>query len=197
MEKLAILKSYTYESYLQLSEDLLKNNGTTGDDQSEEHIKYTALNHTRMERWNKILQLSEELKQTLHELKNKMEWVVISESWCGDSAQIIPVLAKMEQESAGKITLKIILRDEHPKWIEKYHTDGKKSIPKLIAFDEAGNELFVWGPRTTSAIQLFKDWKAQEATVPKSEFQNQLHLWYARNKGQEIMEEINTILKKL
>ena len=111
MEKLAILRSYTYESYLQLSDDLLKNNGTTGDDQSEEHIKYTALNHTRMERWNKTLQLSDALKQTLQELKNKMEWVVISESWCGDSAQIIPVLAKMEQESAGKISLRIIFSD--------------------------------------------------------------------------------------
>lgn len=197
MEKLHIHKSYTYESYLQLSDDLVKNNSTTGNDQSEEHIKFTALNHTRMERWNKTLHISDEILSTIQNLKAKMQWVVISESWCGDSAQIIPVLAAIANHSNGKISLKIILRDEHPDWIERYHTDGKKSIPKLIAFDEFGVELFTWGPRPQSAIEIFKHWKANESSIPKSEFQNQLHLWYARNKGQEIIEEFNNILKKL
>jgi thioredoxin-like negative regulator of GroEL len=39
--------------------------------------------------------------------------MVISEGWCGDGAQLIPVFDKMVAESDGKIDMKIVLRDEN------------------------------------------------------------------------------------
>jgi hypothetical protein len=45
-------------------------------------------------------------------LKNEYIWMVISEGWCGDGAQLIPVFDKMVAESDGKIDMKIVLRDE-------------------------------------------------------------------------------------
>lgn len=184
---------YTYAQYLELSEKLSSEFGTTGLDQTEEHKKYTQLNQKRMERWNKTFSVPEEFMAKLN-LLNPQTWILISETWCGDSAQILPILAKIAEASKGSITLKVILRDENPSWIEKYHTNGSRSIPKLIAFDEKENELFVWGPRPKTAIEIFKHWKANPDTIDKEEFHRQLHTWYAKDKGQEILEEIIQLL---
>ncbi|MEM9997992.1 MAG: thioredoxin family protein, partial [Bacteroidota bacterium] len=39
----------------------------------------------------------------------------------------------------------------HTDLIERYHTNGSHSIPKLVAFDGDGTELFTWGPRPAEA----------------------------------------------
>ena len=41
-----------------------------------------------------------------------------------------------------KINLKIILRDTNPVIMDLYLTNGTRSIPIFVAFDEKGNELF-------------------------------------------------------
>jgi hypothetical protein len=45
-------------------------------------------------------------------LKSEYIWLVISEGWCGDAAQLLPIINKMAVES-GKIDLRIVLRDEN------------------------------------------------------------------------------------
>ncbi|MEL7362077.1 MAG: thioredoxin family protein, partial [Bacteroidota bacterium] len=49
------------------------------------------------------------------------------------------------------LSLHVLLRDENVDLIERYHTNGSHSIPKLIAFDADGAELFTWGPRPAEA----------------------------------------------
>ncbi len=188
-----INKEYSYAQYLELSERLSAEFGTTGLDQTEEHKKYTQLNQKRMERWNKTFAIPEHLNAKLTNIKPQT-WILISETWCGDSAQILPILAKIAEASNNTIELKIILRDENPIWMEKYHTNGSRSIPKLIAFDHSGQELFVWGPRPKTAVEIFKNWKANPETIDKEEFHRQLHTWYAKDKGQEIVTEIMNLL---
>ncbi len=43
------------------------------------------------------------------------------------------------------LDLRIIFRDDNPELMNRYLTNGSKSIPKLIAFDKANSELFTWG----------------------------------------------------
>jgi thioredoxin-like negative regulator of GroEL len=190
-----INKYYNYSDFIQHTATLVENHSTSGNEGTEEQINFTALNQKRMERWNKTLQLSEEFLNILHNLKQEQIWVVITESWCGDSSQVLPVIAKVVAESNNKIELRIIFRDEHPEWIAEYHTNGSKSIPKLISFDKEGNQLFVWGPRPAAAIELFKEYKASNGEMSKEQFHVNLHGWYAKDKGHGVLEELNEILK--
>ena len=59
------------------------------------------------------------------------------------------------------IPMHLVLRDEHPELIERYHTNGAHAIPKLVMFDrETGEELAVWGPRPEPAQTMVLSAKA-------------------------------------
>jgi hypothetical protein len=121
-------------------------------------------------------------------------WMVITETWCGDSAQNLPIIAKTA-ELNDKIDLRILLRDSNSDIIDHYLTDGQsRSIPILVAFDLYGNELFKWGPRPDTAKTLVTNLKHDGFS--KEEFNQQLHLWYGRNRGKELESELLQILKK-
>lgn len=185
---------FSYEAFFQWTGELADKYETSGLDQTEEHKKYTQLNFKRMERWNKTFQLNESTLEALKNLDKKQTWVLITETWCGDSAQLLPGIAKIAAASEGNITLKIILRDENPDWINAYLSNGTKSIPKLISFDEAGKELFVFGPRPQGAVDIYKEWKANPDTIDKEQFHVNLHTWYAKDKGQGLQDELSVLL---
>jgi thioredoxin-like negative regulator of GroEL len=42
----------------------------------------------------------------LSKLNKEQIWVVITETWCGDSAQLLPGIAHIADSSEGKIILK-------------------------------------------------------------------------------------------
>lgn len=185
---------YNYTEFLNFVVDLVDKNETSGLEQTDEHKSYTQLNLKRMERWNKTIVLDEELKTLLTQLKYKQTWVLITETWCGDSAQILPTIAKISEYASSKIDLKIILRDENPEWMNSYLTNGSRSIPKLISFNENGDELFQWGPRPQTAVSIFKKWKSNPNTISKEDFHLELHTWYAKDKGKELQMEILSLL---
>lgn len=185
-------QSFTYEEFMALCQKLAAENRTTGNNQSEEYLNFSKLNLSRMNRLNKTLKLKETIIEQVKK-SPKQHWLVITEAWCGDSAQNLPYLAKMAEVSEGNIQLEIILRDENPLWIDDYLTNGGRSIPKLISFDESQNELFTWGPRPISAQKMMNLWRKNQ---DKSfhEFEKELHLWYTNNKGEELTIEISQLL---
>lgn len=195
--KFPIEEYYTYDAFFQWTAELAQRFETSGTDQTEEHKKFTQLNYKRMERWNKTFALNEQLRNILSKLKTKQTWVLITETWCGDSAQLLPGIAKIAADSNGLINLKIILRDQNPEWINEYLTNGTKSVPKLIAFDDNGTELFVWGPRPKGAIDIHTQWKANPDTIDKEQFHVNLHTWYGKDKGEGLQQEIESMLKNL
>ncbi|MDQ3192988.1 MAG: thioredoxin family protein [Bacteroidota bacterium] len=190
-------KKHDYSTFVKwmeiLNEEEEKNFGSI---QTESLAFFTLLNLKRIQRLNKNIKVEANLLSTIKNLKSNQKWVVITEAWCGDSAQVLPVIAKFAEASEGKITLEIILRDENPDWITKYHTNGSHSIPKLISFDKAGNELFVWGPRPIIAQSLFIDWKENESGRSWKDFENELHTWYAKDKTQSTQIELQQILEQ-
>ncbi len=187
---------YTYQAFFTWTGELAEKFDTSGDEKTEEQKKYTQLNYKRMERWNKTFQVSDSLKLVLEKLKTEQTWVLITETWCGDSAQLLPGIAQIAEASGGKIKLKIILRDVNPEWINRYLTNGTRSVPKLISFDSNGNELFVWGPRPKEAIEITKEWKSNPDTISKEQFHVNLHTWYGKDKGQSLQNELEQFLLK-
>jgi hypothetical protein len=132
-------------TYRALLEQVVKEGRTTGPDQSEEMVAYTRLNLARTVRNEKTVKLLPEVTEALAQA-GPMTWLVITEPWCGDSSQVVPVLALMAEAAPG-IRMRIVLRDEHLDLMDRYLTRGGRSIPKLIAFAASGRELFTWGPR--------------------------------------------------
>lgn len=151
------------------------------------------LNIQRMNRIDKTYSVSNELLSEMNKISEKQTWMIISEPWCGDSAQIIPVITKIASTNS-LIELKIILRDENPDIMDLYVTpENKRSIPVLAVFDDENNELFRWGSRPLEAEKLVNQLKTNGAA--KEVYLNKLHLWYAQNKGAEIEKEILSLLK--
>ena len=145
--------AYSYADYMQLMEKVVAENRTTGPKQSDDLNYYTRLNLSRMQRLNKKTIVSEDLKNAIDKIQVPQTWFILTEAWCGDAAQNIPVIAAAVL-SNPLITVKLLLRDENPEIMDNYMTDGGRSIPKLIAVDEDFNELFTWGPRPEGAHKL-------------------------------------------
>ncbi len=60
--------------------------------------------------------------------------LVLAEDWCGDASNTIPVLAKVAEQVPG-LELRVLRRDEHPEVMDRYLTNGARSIPIVIALD--------------------------------------------------------------
>jgi hypothetical protein len=186
-------KSMSFNEYYLLNEALVNEGKTTGNDQSESLINYTKLNFSRMKRILKTTPIIDEVKNTIDCLNNKVTWIVLAESWCGDAAQNLPVFAKIA-EANPNITVRVLLRDENETVMNKYLTNGGKSIPKLICIDEDYNELGTWGPRP----KFLQDWLYKEKANPTMEMDDlkeQFQVWYTKDKGQTLQHEMILAMK--
>ena len=164
----------------------------TLNDYDKNYYNYRKLNFQRSSRLEKTFFPTDETKQIFSKINQIQKWIVITESWCGDSAQNLPVIAKLAQLS-DKIKFKIVLRDSNLEFMDLHLTNGGRAIPKLIVFDEDENELFKWGPRPVEAQNLFS--RLKNDGIAKSEINKELHLWYGRNRGKEVEREIFELLK--
>ncbi|WP_026838351.1 thioredoxin family protein [Gillisia sp. JM1] len=186
---------FNYVSFFNWMESLSEMGKTSGDNQTQALADFTTLNLRRMSRLNKTLKLDDELIEALNTITKPQTWLVITEAWCGDSAQSLPIIGKMANYSE-KITLSVVLRDENPELMEQYLTNGSKSIPKLIVFDNRDQELFTWGPRPIPAQQLFINWKNNPQGRNWEDFEKELHTWYARDKSKAMQQEFIQLLSK-
>ncbi len=189
-------KAMNYKAYMALMQDLLSENRTTGPNQAAELVEYTRLNFHRMERLNKTIVLSAELESALQQLKKRWTWLVISEAWCGDAAQTIPLMHAISVASKGKIDVKLVLRDENLELMDAFLTNGGRAIPVLICIDtETLENIGKWGPRPAVAQKMVIDFK-QNPTQDLVQFKTMLHTWYAKDKTNSQQQEMATLIKK-
>ena len=187
-----ITNRYTYEEYKNLSEELTEQKRTTGPSQSEALIEYTRLNYFRLTRVDKTMVVKKDVKEAIEAITQKKYWVLITESWCGDAAQIVPVIGRLSELNKN-IELLIILRDENTELMDKYLTNGAKSIPILISLNEKFEEEWHWGPRPRPAQAMVIENKETHA-VSYDELKKNVQLWYAEDKTNTIQLEL---LKKI
>jgi len=186
-------ESMSYKEYRSLITDLLALGKSTGKSQTEDLLYYSKLNNSRMRRLDKTFKISEETIENLRSISKNQIWIVLTEGWCGDAAHSLPVINKMVENSDG-ISLKILLRDENEELMNKFLTNGNKSIPKLIMLDADTNELIdSWGPRPTEAAKMVKNQKERHGILD-ADFKKDLQMWYNANKGTNIEAEILALL---
>ena len=91
-------KGLTYQQYLELFQQKIESHDIPELD--EEQIKKSEtikLNYQRTTRINKTYVVDKNLSEKLRELNQPQLWMLITEDWCGDSAQIVPYIAKISE----------------------------------------------------------------------------------------------------
>jgi len=186
------INTMNYTEYTQLFDHILSTQNPPKPYDNPDYLNYTKLNDSRMRRWMKTGNINQALTEELNKLQEPQLWIIISEPWCGDASHVVPFLIKIS-ELSQHISYEIQLRDSEPFLINSYLTNGGKSIPKLIARDKNGEDLFTWGPRPHGAKELMNQLNEQKADFEtvKIELQN----WYNADKGQQIQQEIYECLK--
>ncbi|NER16979.1 thioredoxin family protein [Spongiivirga citrea] len=190
----ALENAISYQEYRTLVADLVAEGKSTGPEQTDALLNYSTLNDRRMKRLDKTMKLSEETVSVVEDFKGDVTWLVLTESWCGDAAQTMPAMQKLAGLT-DKIDFKVVLRDENLELMDQYLTNGGRSIPKLIAIDNATDEVVgTWGPRPTKATKLVNDFKEAHGKLTP-EFKQDLQVWYNKDKGQDTITDLLELLK--
>lgn len=185
--------SISYNEYRDLVVNLVAVNSTTGNKKTEALANYTMLNDRRMKRWDKTVKLLEETKTAIESYNKKVTWLVITESWCGDAAHIMPIIHKVA-ELNDNIDFRIVLRDGNDALMNEFLTNGGRAIPKLIMIDKSSNEVVnTFGPRPTVAIDMVNNYKAKHGKLTP-EFKEDLQRWYNKDKGQSTIQDLVKLL---
>ena len=193
-ERLA--SAYTYAAYRQLIDELLAVGKTTGPTQSEALTNYARLNEQRMSRLDKTVRVLPELAAAVQQLPRRYVWLILTEGWCGDAAQLLPVMEAVARASQGTIETRYLLRDENPDLMANYLTNGAKSIPQLVVLQaDTLLEASHWGPRPATAQALILKLKAEG--MSHDDFITQLHTWYAHDKTQTTQRELLALVQGL
>ncbi|GAA3633912.1 thioredoxin family protein [Flavivirga jejuensis] len=194
--KNSLNKSISYLAYRDLVKQLAEANSNTGNEKTEALADYTKLNDRRMKRWDKTIKITSESLSKIKTFKEPITWLVITESWCGDAAHVMPVINKVA-ELNDNIDLKVVLRDENPELMDAFLTNGNKAIPKLIILDNnTGDVLNTYGPRPSEATNYVSRFKAKHGALTP-EFKEDLQHWYNTNKGQNIIDDLTDVLCEL
>ena len=202
IDKNVLASAMTYEQYVQKIKELLSGNKTSTStiNNSPNLIHYTEMNLQRMHRLDKTTHLTDTTVENLKKLNQKRIWLVITEGWCGDASQIVPVIEKMAQQNS-LISHQLIFRDENPDIMAAFLTDESRSIPKLIVLDEEGNVLNTWGPRPQALQERVMQEKIKMLAMSKEErkiyfdeVKTEVQKWYNNDKTHEIQREIMVLL---
>ncbi|WP_340067152.1 thioredoxin family protein [Ascidiimonas aurantiaca] len=189
----SIQNAMSYETYKKLVSAMISKGLSTGAEQSEALSNYTILNERRMQRWDKVLKISDPVREKIESFQGNVTWLVLTESWCGDAAHAIPVIGKLASLNKG-ITFKLVLRDENDALMQRYLTNGGRAIPKLLVIDNTTAEVMnTWGPRPSTATRMVDEFKKEYGALTP-EFKKELQLWYNKDKGQTIARDLSELL---
>ena len=112
--------------------------------------------------------------------------LVLSEDWCGDAANSVPVVAKLAEQSPN-VDLRILARDRNLDLMETHLTGSSRSIPVVLVLDEQFNERGWWGPRP----RALQDWVLGPGKAMEQEARyREVRARYARDKGLSTLEEV-------
>lgn len=177
----------SYEAYLEDAKSRLENPQTQDD---KEKADYYKLGIQRMDRMFDKFKASEEQLSELSSKNFKGKILIISEAWCGDASAVIPVLVKFFKDNEVRITY----RDQEPSLIDNYLTNGGKSIPVVLLLSEDFEVLANWGPRPKFGTELLLKFKNNPEEFTRDMFYNELQIYYAKNRGKDMIQELLELL---
>ena len=192
----------TYAEYVAKTIDLLKE-GKTSTTEVKPNPKihaYTEQNVERMQRLDSSTVLAAETREKLATITEPQTWLTISEGWCGDASQVVPVIEQIAAANSN-ITHRLIFRDEHVDVMDAFLTNGGRSIPKTIILDGTGKVLNTWGPRPSDLQTVVDEVRQKMSTMTKEEqkayfedIKKIVHGWYDGDKTVSTQREFRAVL---
>ena len=85
--------------------------------------------------------------------------------------------------------LRILKRDENPELMDRYLTNGSRSVPMAIILDEAFQPVGAWGPRPVELQEFILGEKARGVRA-NEEIYADARRWYARDEGETTLREL-------
>ena len=127
-----------------------------------------------------------------HAVGGRWRLLALSEDWCGDAVNILPVIARLV-EALPDVELRVLSRDENPDLMDAHLTDGRsRSIPVVIVYDDRYRELGWWGPRPR---ELQRWVKAEGMRLESGPRYAKVRRFYARDRGRAILMEMVELLR--
>jgi len=192
-----LAESYTYPEYSQLMQDYAASGKTTGPQATDTFVHFSKLNASRVKRLNRKSEAYPEIAEQMGEIMRSLHFYFITESWCGDAAQVLPVVQAVIAEIPEAKT-SVVLRDDNPELMADFLTDGGMSIPIIIVTDGTdGQILGHWGPRPAKMQALVIDRKHSDNPEPYDTFSLKLQEMYRNDEGRMIQEEFSAKLLSL
>ncbi|MBA2707325.1 MAG: thioredoxin family protein [Gemmatimonadaceae bacterium] len=150
--------------------------------------------HDNSELWNAIYKRAEvppDLAARATAIDRRWNLLVLSEAWCGDSVNLLPFVARL-QEVTPNIEMRLIGRDPNPDIMNDHLTRGSRSIPVVMVLDDEFTERGWWGPRPAE----LQRWVLEEGLpLPRPERYRHIRTWYARDQGRAVISEILAIIE--
>lgn len=160
-----------------------------------EHLReYTRLNAKRMHRWEKTYHPSVRAQEAANANHAVRHAFVITEPWCGDAAHCIPAIQKLLSVTNEILSVVYILRDVNLDVMDKFLTNGKRSIPVLILTGAEFNVLGSWGPRPKPSQTIVDRAKTEGGDT--GNWKEELQMWYNHNKQQDLETEYMELLTR-
>lgn len=180
-------KAVTYEEYMKNARESVAHPKAGIETEFHEYYK---LGVHRMERTMKIFNPDSAQEKALADKKFKGKILIISEAWCGDASNAVPVVEKFFKDNEVRITY----RDDEPSLINDFLTNGSKSIPIVIFLDEDYNVISHWGPRPAYGRELFEKHKKDPTGYDKDQFHNDVQKYYVQNRGKDTVDEMLALI---
>jgi hypothetical protein len=133
-----------------------------------------------------------EISARVEALGGHWHLLVLSEDWCGDSVNIVPIIAKLT-ESVSNMDMRLLPRDENLDIMDTHLTGKSRSIPMVILLNQKFQECGTWGPRPRE----LQKWVLEKGLqLSKEERYKQVRTFYARDHGLTTMNEIVSMLEE-
>jgi hypothetical protein len=162
---------------------------------NEKMLRYTKENINRMDHILQTINIQSKLYNAMTAISTDLIWVVLTEPWCGDASQVVPVLYTIAGCSEH-ISFRIVQSDAYPEVLTDYLTAGSRSIPKLICLRADTLEEFgTWGPRPAvlhTMVQAHKD----DPDMSFGAKVRMVHDWYGADQTLSIQEEFIDLVRQ-
>lgn len=120
--------------------------------------------------------------------------LVISEDWCGDASNTVPVIARLA-EALPALEMRVVKRDENLPLMDQYLTNGSRSIPLVVVLDAEYRPVGRWGPRPAE-LQEFVLREKAAGERPAEEIYRDVRGWYARDRGESTIREVLAVIEE-
>lgn len=178
--------------YLSKFQGLVASGKSSGENQSESYIEYTKINLKRTERVAKTLKFENRIIDDLSTVKENLKGIVLTEAWCGDASQTLPIMNQMF-ELIPNAEFSVIFMEQNKDLMEEFLTGSSRSIPILILLDGNFDYKIHWGPRPREAQELLYDYQRDDSKE-KSQFYIDLQVWYNKDRGISTINEIHQLI---